>query len=673
MRGLVGRGRVWRWAGSLILVGGLVLTIGAARIIDHRLTEAGRRGLIDACTAADESLRAHARRVVSDIALAAIESEELPPGRRPQYLEGAGPGVASLWSIGDGEPALRWRSHDASNKHPPRPWTIAGALAEARAMQAPNVGRCRVVPFADAHTPTAVWIVATLPDGSAWLGEMRVGPLLVILRERLGALANLECTLRVGASSVDLPVATRPGQSARGQVESRAVPMLGGALQLDYSAAATGDPLAGVRSVVLPPLLALGAGFTVLLFLVTRELAGSSERERSLQRLSDELARRDRDVRRGRAEALAASAAKTDLLRRTSHNIRSPLTNILGSVELLLSGAAAEPERARHLRAVQTSARHLLALANELLELARTESGRTSVAAEDVDIVALLEDLVESFQARTSHRAVRLGLAWLSPAPDSVGMVPTKVREILTNLLDNAVRHTERGRILLEAEARGAWLTLRVSDTGCGIEASRLPRLFEPGEQPSGPDDLRAGAGLGLTITKHLVTSLGGTIEVESTVGSGSAFTVRLPIAQSERVASLRAGGGPRPRTALVVDDAPEVRLLVRARLEAEGFSVCEAGSLAEAAVAAGRCGVAPEHLVVFLDINLPDADGLAALPVVRASLPGAVVVALTGDVDREAACLGAGFDGFLPKPFTARQLSSVLALVAGPPASKAA
>jgi len=315
---------------------------------------------------------------------------------------------------------------------------------------------------------------------------------------------------------------------------------------------------------------------------------------------------------------------------------------------------------------VHASAQHLLALANDLLDLARTESGRISVAMDDVDVAALLDGMLESFRARADRRRVGLAARWETDAPLSVRTDPTRLREILTNLLDNAVRHTEAGEVLVTAgaDAQRGTLTLRVCDTGPGIAPERLSRLFEAGGGCE-PGEVTHGAGLGLAITRHLTAALGGELAVSSVVGQGTVFTLRL------QVAPIREAVRPWPAergaalayAALVVDDACEVREFMRARLGPEGVRVAGAGSCDEA-LATVRAGAVFD--LVLLDLHLAGASGRECLAALRPLLPGAAFVAFTGDAGpgARARCLAHGFDGYLAKPFREDELAAVLALL---------
>jgi signal transduction histidine kinase/CheY-like chemotaxis protein len=580
-------------------------------------------------------------------------------------LELAEGGIRSLWQVGEGGALVcRWADARGAGRVPPTAAAVASAIEHAEAMPAPNLRGCRVVAVGAAGGSDCIWPLALCDDGSAWLGELPVEPLAGILRGEFGSLAALESRLVVVGATHDL-VRVRPVEPADPDIAlSRRIELLGSGLRVEYDAQAAPGLLAGIGPMVLTPLVALGVGMSVLVFLIARELAESAARQRRLSALGEDLRRRDRDIQRGRAEAEAASAAKSDLLRRTSHNIRSPLTNIIGTTDLLLSRGAGDEEWAQQLRSVHSSAQHLLALANELLDLAHAESGRVSIAMEDVDIAGLLGELLDAFRPRVNPRRVELAVRWESAAPLSVRTDPTRIREILTNLLDNAVRHTERGGVVIgaAADAEHGTLTLRVSDTGPGIAADRLPRLFEADAGVARREGAH-GAGLGLAITRHLTAALGGTIEASSVSGGGTTFTLRLRTAvvwPARAVGAAEASAAPGVR-ALVVDDAAEVRHYMLSRLEREGICAVEAGSRADA-VAAAKADARFD--IVFLDMHLLDSGGGECLAALRPLLPRAMFVAFTGDAGAEAraGCLTMGFDAYLPKPFNDGQLASVLA-----------
>ncbi|MBK7406562.1 MAG: response regulator [Phycisphaerales bacterium] len=388
-------------------------------------------------------------------------------------------------------------------------------------------------------------------------------------------------------------------------------------------------------------------------------LAASIGMVATSRRRAAETARREADlradalvVRRQRAEVRARSAAIVDQLRRTSHNIRSPLMNILGSIDMLL--AQAMPfDAASHLRVVRSNAQHILTLANELLELAASAS--VPLGERDIDPNAMLAEIAGAFRDRALASGITLALTWETVAPPRLRIDPTRCREILTNLIDNALRHTDAGgvRVVAGYDPAPGILRVCIADTGCGMTPERVATLFDPGARAEATP---GRAGVGLVITRHLVEAMGGTIEVASEFGAGSVFTVSVPAAQATAptARSVRGWG-----VVLVVDDAPEVLSFMLSALRAQGLSVATAGT-AEAAL--HTIDADPGIGTVLIDLSVADAPAL--LRRLRESAPPRRVVAFSGDVTpgAEGRAVAEGFDGFLPKPFTDAKLAEALA-----------
>jgi signal transduction histidine kinase len=280
------------------------------------------------------------------------------------------------------------------------------------------------------------------------------------------------------------------------------------------------------------------------LFVLERQAHEASEKARA----EAEIAMTQAEA--ARAEAESANGAKSDFLAVMSHELRTPLAAIMGYQELLADGITGPitDAQAQQLARIKASARHLLALIDEILTFTRLDAGRETVKAEKFDLDEILRnacDIVEPLAA-----AKKLELKVVSPGPGViVESDATKVRQILVNLLSNAVKFTETGTVTVEASARGKDFILRVIDTGIGIQSEHLHRIFDPFWQVEQKATRRAtGTGLGLTVTKRLANLLGGDVDVMSTPGEGTTFTVTLPSKDPhiasipERATQLRAG-----------------------------------------------------------------------------------------------------------------------------------
>lgn len=354
--------------------------------------------------------------------------------------------------------------------------------------------------------------------------------------------------------------------------------------------------------------------------------------------LSDELEETNSGVvalyaeldERGR-QLSAANEAKTRFLRNVSHELRTPVNSILGLVSLLAESALDDEQR-RQVSYLQDSADALLGLVNELLDLARAESGRQEVHATTVGLADLLEEL-----RGTTAPLVRDGVRLEIPAP-GVAEVSTDRRllaRVLRNLLTNAAKFTDTGHVRLTVAAEAGepgdgapadgWLRFDVEDTGLGIDAEHVERVFEEFYQiPNRLQPTVRGTGLGLPYARRTMESLGGSLDAASTPGRGSVFTARLPLAAAP--AAPAPDGGLAGLRVLVADDDASYRAVLRDMLRGAVASVAEAGTVA-AAAAAVRDG-APD--AVLLDVRMPDADGLAGLDELRAVRPGLPVVLMS-------------------------------------------
>jgi len=236
------------------------------------------------------------------------------------------------------------------------------------------------------------------------------------------------------------------------------------------------------------------------------------------------------DERNRRLEEL--NRIQSEFVANMTHELRSPLNTMLGIASLLLGDDALPEAHRRQLFLLTARGQELLGVVSNILDLARLESGAASPLPEDVDVCAVLEEVVASAEHLLPGKLVSLQIAFRA-LPRTFVTDPVSLRRIVTNLLSNAVKFTDAGTVTLSAEGQGLWLAVRVSDTGIGIRDEDLPRLFKKFSQLESTKTKRhKGSGLGLAIVKALVDQLGGTIGVESRVGAGTTFTVRLPSAE---------------------------------------------------------------------------------------------------------------------------------------------
>ncbi len=410
----------------------------------------------------------------------------------------------------------------------------------------------------------------------------------------------------------------------------------------------------------------IGLGVVVLVLclglvvgLLIAQLVHIARTGRRLQDLSERSARA--------AEAAeAGNHAKSVFLATMSHEIRTPLNGIIGMAEIL-AGSELPREQAEQVDLIRQSGDLLLDVINDVLDFSKLESGRIDVISEAVDLRAELNMVHRAMEPRAAAKGLRLDVE----APAVVLTTdPVLLRQIVVNLVGNAVKFTASGSVRIEASLDGpGQLCLRVTDTGEGIPEEALPRLFREFSQVDGSISRRfGGTGLGLAICKRLAEVLGGTIGVSSRLGVGTCFSLRLPVGQIEASAADRAPdpkpdnrSGPRPMIGrvLVVEDNPVNRKVACGLLEAAGLTaVC-----ADDGAAALFLTQSDTFDLILMDMQMPVLDGLAASRLLRARRYTGPIVGLTANAfvsDREA-CLAAGMNDFVTKPITRAKLAEAL------------
>jgi signal transduction histidine kinase/CheY-like chemotaxis protein len=400
----------------------------------------------------------------------------------------------------------------------------------------------------------------------------------------------------------------------------------------------------------------------LLLRIIAELREAQTEVERSNAILEDRVASRTRQLSRSNEEltqardaALAATRAKSSFLAVMSHELRTPLNAILGYTEILLDDVQeAELDReavTRDLKKVRSSGHHLLNIIDDLLDVSRVEAGAVALRLEPVLLRPLLRE-VEQMIRPLARKQDNVLVVELTEAPTEVITDRTRIRQILVNLLGNAAKFTRGGKIVLRATEEAGALHFTVSDTGQGIPAEALERIFQPFTQFDGSATRRVGGpGLGLTLTRAFCNLLGGDIEVTSAVDVGSTFTVTLPrcpprapvlLEPTSEVARVQTGHG---RLAVVVDDDPEGRASVEALLRDMGFTPV---GFAEPEPAAEYLR-AHRVALVLVDVLRADERGFGALRELAALCP---TLALSS-VDAEQRCRELGARGFLLRPTT--------------------
>jgi CheY-like chemotaxis protein len=401
--------------------------------------------------------------------------------------------------------------------------------------------------------------------------------------------------------------------------------------------------------------------------------------ETAQRQLPDDARVRESELAQARDRAEAAAEAKARFLATMSHEIRTPLNGVLGLSSVLLE-TRLEPEQRRLLQLVQGSGEQLLGIVNDVLDYSRLDANGLALDGAPLDPQRLTRDAAAAFQPRAAAKDLTL-TCWIdSDVPPLVSGDALRLRQILDNLIGNAIKFTLVGAVDVRLRrTAGEALEWAVQDTGIGIPEGRIPELFQDFTQVDSSATRRfGGSGLGLAIARRLARLMGGDITVESTFGRGSTFLLRLPLAafaqpraaspagpeKTAEIVPLLAARGQGLRV-LVAEDNVVNRLVVEKLLENLGH----AAVFAEDGYAALTAAAAQPFDAILMDIHMPGLDGLSVFARLRATYgPNSAtpVFAVTANAlpgDRET-YIAAGMAGYLPKPIDANALSALLAAI---------
>jgi CheY-like chemotaxis protein len=385
-------------------------------------------------------------------------------------------------------------------------------------------------------------------------------------------------------------------------------------------------------------------------------------------------------LKNAEAAAEAASRAKSDFLANMSHEIRTPITAIIGFAELLLHQNESPEDRLEYVQIVRRNAKHLLDIINDILDLSKIEAGKMTVERTECDLPRFMADVLSTMRPRAADKGLKFGVEFVGAIPRCIQTDTMKFRQILMNLLGNAIKFTERGSVQVVVSFQPAsafnMLSVAVRDTGIGLKPDESDRLFEAFTQADKSTTRRfGGTGLGLTISRRLARLLGGDIQVESVPGVGSTFSVTidcgsvqplemldglsesglpisvLPVATSD----IRING-----RILLAEDGRDNRRLLTTHLRAAGadLDVAENGQIA---VEMAQCR---SYDLILMDMQMPEMDGYTATAELRRLGFSKSIVALTAHAMSEdrTKCLKSGCSDYLSKPVSHETLIRTVA-----------
>ncbi|MEM1330807.1 MAG: ATP-binding protein [Planctomycetota bacterium] len=393
---------------------------------------------------------------------------------------------------------------------------------------------------------------------------------------------------------------------------------------------------------------------------------------------------------RRREDAENAERTKAQFLANMSHEIRTPMTAILGYAEMLTDPHASASERLDAAYVIRRNGDHLLQIINDILDMSKIEAGKLDVSSEPTEAAQVVGEIALLFQAKAEEKGLRLSSRAEGNVPGTIVADPLRLRQVLANLVSNAVKFTESGSVEIVMRASGERLAIDVRDTGPGIPENARDRLFRAFEQQdSSVTRAHGGTGLGLTISASLVRMMGASLSIADNPSGGAVFTLEFEASETisreqaerqmrdgDRTHKDESGSGSLKGRILLAEDGPDNRRLISFILSKAGATatVVENGREAVDEALAQSRGGTPYDLIL-MDIQMPVLDGLSATRELRASGYQGSIMALTAHAmqSERDACLEAGCDAFASKPIDRSTLIEQCARLMRPPSSGAA